>query len=242
VYGLKERLILGLDVPGLAEAEEIVKDLRDRVGFFKIGLELFCAAGPAAVEMVRCHGQRVFLDLKFHDIPNTVAGAMRRAVAIGAGMLNMHAAAGRVAMAGAVAAARETAGACGLPEPILLGVTVLTSLTTDDLAAQNVSVPVETQVEALARQTQAAGLGGVVCAGAEIHTIKRVCGSGFLTVVPGIRPLWAAAHDQKRVLTPAEAIKNGADFLVVTRPILSAADRRSALARILAEMEEPGNA
>ncbi|MGE5551646.1 MAG: orotidine-5'-phosphate decarboxylase [Bacteroidota bacterium] len=235
---LKERLIIGLDVPSLGEAEQIVRELGDAVDFYKIGLELFCAAGPAAVRMVRGYGRRVFLDLKFHDIPNTVAGAVRGAVATGAGMLNMHAAAGRLAMTEAVRAARESADAAGLPRPILLGVTVLTSLGPDDLAGMNVGVPVERQVEVLARQAKDAGLHGVVCAGAEARRIKEVCGSDFVTVVPGIRPAWAAANDQKRAMTPAEALANGADYLVVVRPVLAAADRRTALARILAEMEE----
>lgn len=239
---LKERLILGLDVPALAEAEEIVEELRDRVGLFKIGLELFCAAGPAAIAMVHRHGQRVFLDLKFHDIPNTVAGAVRRATAMGVAMLNLHGAAGKAALAAAVTAAGETAADGGLPAPILLGVTVLTSLGGDDLAAQNIAVSVDRQVESLARQVHEAGLNGVVCAGAEARKIKEACGSTFLTVVPGIRPAWAAANDQRRAMTPAEALACGADYLVVARPVLAAADRRAALSRILAEMEEAEDA
>lgn len=235
---MKERLIVALDVPTLREAEEIVVDLRGRVDFFKIGLELFCAAGPGAVEMVHRYGGRVFLDLKFHDIPNTIAGAVRRTAAMGVAMLNLHAAAGFAAMAAAVAAAREAASAEGLSAPILLGVTVLTSLDEAELRAQNIHVPVEQQVEALSRQALAAGLQGVVCAGGEVRTIKRACGREFLAVVPGIRPVWAGAQDQRRAVTPAEALAEGADYLVVGRPILGAPDRRSAVARILAEMEE----
>mgnify|MGYP000023538141 CR=1 FL=1 len=235
---MKERLIIALDVPTLREAEEVLADLHERVGFFKIGLELFCAAGPAAVEMVHRYGGRVFLDLKFHDIPNTVAGAVRRTAAMGVAMLNLHAAAGSAAMAAAAAAAREAASAEGLPPPILLGVTVLTSLDEAALRAQNIHVSVERQVKTLARHALAAGLQGVVCAGWEVRTIKRACGRGFLAVVPGIRPVWAEARDQKRAVTPAEALAEGADYLVVGRPILGAPDRRSAVARILAEMEE----
>ncbi|MGQ9778775.1 MAG: orotidine-5'-phosphate decarboxylase [Bacillota bacterium] len=235
---MRERLILALDLPTLREAEEVVAELCGEVGFFKIGLELFCAAGPAAVEMVHRHGGRVFLDLKFHDIPNTVAGAVRRVTAMGVEMLNLHAAAGFAALAAAVEAARETATVHGRPAPILLGVTVLTSLAAEDLAAQNVSVPVERQVATLAAMAHAAGLDGVVCAGNEVRTIKRTCGKEFLTVVPGIRPAWAGTQDQKRTMTPAAALACGADYLVLGRPVLAAADRRSALARILAEMEE----
>ncbi len=239
---LRERLILGLDVPSLAEAEEIVVQLRDRVGFFKIGLELFCAAGPPAVEMVKRYGQKVFLDLKFHDIPNTVAGAVRRAVAMGADMLNLHASAGSIAMAAAVKAARETAAQHGVSGPILLGVTVLTSLNIEDLQKMNIAVPVDRQVAALAGQAKEAGLDGVVCAGSEIGLIKALCGRRFKTVVPGIRPLWAAANDQKRSMTPGEAVKAGADYLVIVRPVLGAPDRREALIRIAAEMEEAKDA
>ncbi|MGE5598355.1 MAG: orotidine-5'-phosphate decarboxylase, partial [Bacteroidota bacterium] len=226
----------------LAEAEEIVEELRGLVGFFKVGLELFCAAGPAAVRMVRDRGGQVFLDLKFHDIPNTVAGAVRSATAAGAGMIDLHASAGSAAMAAAVAAARTEAAERGLPAPLLLGVTVLTSLGPEDLAVQHIGVPVATLVETLARQARDAGLDGVVCAGAEARMIKTVCGSTFRTVVPGIRPAWAPVHDQKRARTPAEALANGADYLVVARPILSAPDRRAAAAAILAEMEEAGHA
>ncbi|NLG84056.1 MAG: orotidine-5'-phosphate decarboxylase [Firmicutes bacterium] len=235
---MRERLILALDLPTLREAEEVVRELRGEVGFFKIGLELFCATGPAAVEMVHRHGGRVFLDLKFHDIPNTVAGAVRRGGAMGVEMLNLHAAAGTRALSAAVEAAREMASAHGRPAPVLLGVTVLTSLSAEDLAGQNIAAPVEQQVATLAAMVHAAGLDGVVCAGSEVRTIKRTCGKGFLTVVPGVRPAWAATGDQRRTMTPAEALVCGADYLVLGRPVLASADRRSALARILAEMEE----
>lgn len=235
---LKERLILGLDVPSLREAEEIVRDLRDQVGCFKIGLELFCGAGPAAVEMVRRHGQEVFLDLKLNDIPNTVAGAVRQIVAAGVKMFNMHAAAGFAAMSAAVDAARAAAAERHLPAPLLLGVTVLTSLNDSDLSAQNIRAGATEQVLTLAGQARAAGLGGVVCSGHEARIIKETCGEAFVTVVPGIRPAWAGANDQKRAMTPADAVKQGADYLVMVRPILSAANRREAIARILAEMEE----
>jgi len=235
---MKEHLIVGLDVPSLGEAEEIVEELSDRVGFFKIGLELFAAAGPAAVEMVHRHGQRVFLDLKLNDIPNTVAGAARHIAAMGVGMMTMHAMAGTAAMGAAQAAAVAAADAAGWPAPLVLGVTVLTSLNQEDLTAQNICVPVDRQVISLAGQAKASGLGGVVCAGAEARKIKESCGSNFRTVVPGIRPAWAAGNDQKRTMTPAEAIANGADYLVVVRPILAAENRREALSKILEEMRQ----
>ena len=192
--------------------------------------------------MVHRYGQRVFLDLKLHDIPNTVAGAARRIAAAGVGMFNLHASAGHAAMAGAARAAAEAAAERGRPKPIVLGVTVLTSLGPEDLRRLNIGLPLEEQVESLALQAAAAGLDGVVCAGAEARMIKRACGDAFVTVVPGVRPAWAGANDQKRAMTPAEALQNGADFLVIARPILAADDRRAAADRILAEMEAAVNA
>jgi orotidine-5'-phosphate decarboxylase len=218
-----DRLIVALDTPSLEEAEALVARLRPAVRCFKVGAALFTAAGPEAVRMVQRHGASVFLDLKWHDIPRTVAAAVRAAASLGAAMMTVHLAAGSEALraaVGEVAAAGE-----GGRGPRLLGVTVLTSLSADAAA-----------VLAAAREARACGLDGVVASAREAPAIKAACGEGFLVVAPGIRPPSAPPDDQRRTATADEAVRLGADFLVVGRPVALAADPAAEVARLLEAM------
>jgi orotidine-5'-phosphate decarboxylase len=229
----RERLIVALDSPELAEAEALVERLAGAVGMYKVGAQLFTAAGPAAVEMVKKRGGRVFLDLKFHDIPATVAGAVREAARLGVTLLTVHASGGT----GMLGAAAEAAAAAGRERPRILAVTVLTSL--DRLALQRelgVAASVEEHVGRLAGLARATGCDGVVASPQEAGTLRAVLGRDLLIVTPGIRPAGARADDQARVATPAVARRAGADYLVVGRPITDAADPAAAAAAIVAEI------
>ncbi|HKY96028.1 MAG TPA: orotidine-5'-phosphate decarboxylase [Kiloniellales bacterium] len=228
----RDRLIVALDSDGEAQARRWVERLAGRIGAFKIGKEFFTRFGPEGVARV-LQGQRFFLDLKFHDIPNTVAAAVRAALAMRPFMLNVHASGGPAMLQAAAAA---LAGA--QPRPLLIGVTVLTSMDDADLASVGQEGPVEAQVLRLAKLTQRSGLDGVVCSPREITALRRALPAGFKLVVPGVRPVWAAAADQKRMMTPGEAVAAGADYLVVGRPITGAADPAEAARRIVEEMEE----
>lgn len=228
----RSRIFVPLDTPDLETALRITRMLKGHVGGVKIGKEFFTALGPAGVARVTDEGMPLFLDLKFHDIPNTVAGAVRSAVAMAPMILNVHAGGGKAMMAAAADAAGEEAEKRGVPRPLVLGVTVLTSLDDADLAATGVSGTAEDQVLRLARLAGAAGLDGVVCSGAEIEPLRAALGPGFKLLVPGIRPDWAAAGDQKRILTPSDAVARGADFLVIGRPITGADDPVAAAEKI----------
>lgn len=224
------RIIVPLDVPTLAEATAMAKRLAGHVAAVKIGKQLFTAEGPVAIRAMHDLGLRVFLDLKFHDIPNTVAGAVAAAKAHGVWLVNVHAVGGTEMMR---AAARAAAGPS---RPLVIAVTVLTSLSEDShRAITGTSRTVEEQVRHLACETQAAGLDGVVASPHEIQSIREVCGPGFLIVTPGVRPADAALDDQQRVMTPGEAIRAGADYLVIGRPITGAKDPVDAAKRIAAE-------
>ncbi len=235
VSSAAERIIVALDLDDLTEARRAVRELRDLVRLFKVGLELFSSFGPEAVAAVREEGAEVFLDLKLHDIPRTAGRAARAAARLGVSMLTAHISGGREMLEAVVAEAG--AGAAGAP-PQVLGVTVLTSLTPEVLAADlGVARPLAEHVVDLALLGQRAGLAGVVAAVAEAPHIRKACGPGFLIVTPGIRPPGSTAGDQKRVATPKAALAAGADYLVVGRPVLAAADRREAVLNILAAME-----
>lgn len=231
------KLIVALDVPSLKEAEKIVKILTPLVRIFKIGKELFTSAGPEAVRMVRRHKAKVFLDLKFHDIPNTVGAACEAAVRLGVFMLNVHASGGKQMLFQAVQAVHKAAAKERINPPILLGVTVLTSLTDADLKDIGVNQKTAKQVERLARLSKACGLDGVVASGREIGLIRKAVPKPFLVITPGVRPLWAAQGDQKRIVTPKQAIEDGADLIVVGRPITENPDPRAATKKILAEIK-----
>ncbi|MDD3650591.1 orotidine-5'-phosphate decarboxylase [Immundisolibacter sp.] len=230
----KPPILIAVDRPDVAGALALVDRLDPALCRLKIGLELFTAAGPAAVEALQGRGFEVFLDLKFHDIPNTVAGACRSAAALGVWMINVHAGGGPrmlAAAAEAVASARR--------RPILVGVTVLTSMDQAELAAVGVAADPAAQVLRLARCCADAGLDGVVCSPLEIAPLRAALGRGFTLVTPGIRGPGDAQGDQRRTLAPAAALAAGADYLVIGRPITAAADPAAALQSILASLPAP---
>ena len=232
-----DRLIVALDVDSLDRATGLVDALAGQVTRFKIGSQLFTAAGPSAVEAVRKRGGAVFLDLKFHDIPNTVEGAAREAVRLGVFMFNVHASGGRAMMSAAARGAADAARTLGVPRPLVLAVTVLTSLDRAALAAElHVASSVEGHVLHLCTLTREAGLDGNVASPHEIRAIRNAEGPRWVVVTPGVRPAGGEQHDQSRVATPRAAIEAGADYLVVGRPITSAPDPGRAAAAILAEM------
>jgi len=233
-----DQLLVALDVESGARAMQLVDTLRGLAGGFKIGNQLFTSEGPALVRRIADAGSRVFLDLKYHDIPNTVEQAVEAAVGTGAWMINVHAAGGSAMMQAAARAARETSAKLGRPSPLMIGVTVLTSMDQNTLRAVGVERPVLDQVIALARMTQQAGLQGVVASAQETSAIRQACGPDFQIVTPGIRGASAGAerNDQSRTMGPAEAIKAGASYIVVGRPIIAAADPRGAAAAIVEEL------
>lgn len=236
-----DRIIVPLDVPTKAAAIALVKTLPD-VNFWKVGLELFVSSGPDILAELKQRQKRIFLDLKFHDIPNTVAGACRSAAQYGVDLLTIHATAGRRALQDAQAAFNTTppfeGGEGGDRSPKLIAITLLTSLNSRDLAF-DLKVPVELPQFALemAMMAKECGLAGAVCSPQEAKQIKAVCGEDFLLVCPGVRPDWAAKADQRRAMTPAAAIKAGADYLVIGRPITASEDPVAAFARICEELE-----
>jgi orotidine-5'-phosphate decarboxylase len=236
-----ERIFAALDTPDLTRAGQLATALAGVVGGVKIGKEFFTAHGPQGTRAVAGAGC-LFLDLKFHDIPNTVAGAVRAAVPLRPYLLTIHAAGGPAMLRAAVEVAGVAAGEVNVPRPRLLGITVLTSLDDGDLAAVGQRGPIAEQVRRLAALAQENGLDGVVCSPREIAALRDLCGPDFLLVVPGIRPDWATADDQKRVLTPAEAVAAGADHLVIGRPITGATDPLAAAQRIVAELSKPRRA
>jgi len=229
------QLIVALDVPNAEAALDIVRRLEGRVRFFKIGSELFTAAGPDIIKQVRARGAQVFLDLKFHDIPNTVARACRVAARYGAYMLTVHAAGGPAMVEAAAEAVRHEAGD---ERPRIIAVTVLTSI--DDRLWRDqlgMGSSVSDSIISLTRMAHGAGADGVVASPKDLSLIRESCGDELLIVTPGVRPAGAATGDQARVATPADAVRDGADFLVVGRPIVAAQDPAAAATAILAEME-----
>ena len=232
------RILVALDVDSRAKALALADTLRGAVGGYKIGKQLFTAEGPEMVRALAGRGDRVFLDLKFHDIPNTVAGAVKAAVATGAWMVNVHASGGSAMMRAAAQAAREAAESTGRARPLVIGVTVLTSMDAAALAEVGTTRPVIKQVVHLATLARAAGLDGVVASPQEIAAIRAACGPDFAIVTPGIRPAGQAGRDdQARTLTPAEAVAAGSTYLVVGRPITAAVDPRAAAEAIGQEVE-----
>ena len=230
-------ILVALDVESAAKALDLANQLRGSVGGYKIGKQLFTAEGPAMVRELTGRGDRVFLDLKFHDIPNTVAGAVQSAVATGAWMVNVHASGGSAMMKAAAEAAARAAIATGRPRPLVIGVTVLTSMTDAALLEIGVQRSMIDQVVHLAKLAKASGLDGVVASPQETRAIREACGRDFQIVTPGIRLTdQQGKDDQARTLTPAEAMAAGATYLVIGRPITSAPDPREAANRIAATL------
>ena len=227
-------LIAALDTPSLEAGLNLVERLGDSVEWFKVGSKLFCQAGPKAVEELKNRGKKVFLDLKFHDIPNTVANAVSAAAETGADMMNVHASGGMEMMRAAVDAAKSADN-----PPIIIAVTVLTSMDEGQLSqvlGPGATNNPERHVALLAELAAKAGMDGVVCSAWEIETIRGIAGSEFKLIVPGIRPAGAAVGDQKRVATPALAAEKGADFIVVGRPVYAADNPSEAASAIVAEL------
>ena len=235
-----DQLIVALDVDSGERALNLVSTLGTVAGAFKIGNRLFTLEGPDFVRTVVGTGARVFLDLKFHDIPNTVAQAVEAAVETGAWMVNVHASGGILMMQAAARAGREAAQRIRRPPPLLIAVTVLTSMDEEALRDVGVQRPVLDQVIALAKMAQAAGMDGVVASPQETKAIREACGKDFVIVTPGIRGAAAGSekNDQARTLGPADAIRAGANYIVVGRPIIAAADPRSAAEAIAKELQE----
>lgn len=231
----RDRLIVALDVPTLGRARVLAGDLRGVCRWVKVGLELYLAAGNAVISELADKGYSVFLDLKFHDIPNTVAGAVRSAASVGASLLTVHAAGGPAMLSAAAEAA-----AASPQGPRILAVTVLTSMDRAQLAAVGMSGPPVDQVLRLARIASASGIDGLVCSAAEARAVRRELGPQVYLVTPGIRPAGAESDDQKRVTTPAEAIRAGANAVVVGRPITQAMEPARAAQAIIDELEDAG--
>ncbi|MFP6626189.1 MAG: orotidine-5'-phosphate decarboxylase [Deltaproteobacteria bacterium] len=232
----RERLIFALDVGSLREAGEYLRVLEGTVGMFKVGKQLFLKAGPRIVKYIRDRGGEVFLDLKFHDIPQTVARASMEATRHGVVMFNVHASGSREMMRQTVAAVNRVCRTEKLRRPHILGVTVLTSLSAADLRTIGVRSRIEDQVVRLASLAEGAGMDGVVASPLEIAAIRKACSRRFLIVTPGIRSAGDEIGDQHRVSGPAEAIERGADYIVVGRPIRDAADPRAAAEGIVGEI------
>lgn len=224
----RERIIVALDVPERERALQLVRELRDSAGMFKVGLQLFIADGPAIVRAIRDEGADVFLDLKLHDIPNTVARAVESAAQLGVSMLTLHLAGGAEMIRAAVSARSA--------ELLLLGVTVLTSSIDETLRATGVEASVNEQVVRLATLGRECGIRGFVASAHELSSVRQRFGRDVVFVIPGLRPTGVALGDQQRVMSPGEAVRLGADYLVIGRPITSAAEPRAACEQILAEI------
>ena len=236
---MKDRLIVALDTDDGEDIDWMCATLGETVSWFKMGFQAFSALGMEAFPWFKQNGHKAFVDLKFHDIPNTVARDVGMMTKHGANMINMHASGGLMMMKAARASADDAAYAANIPSPILLGVTILTSIEETSFRMSFASVrTLSEQVAYLAQLSQEAGLDGVVASPLEIEPIRKACGDNFLIVTPGIRPKWAETGDQRRITTPAEAINRGADYIVVGRPIIEAEDPLEAAVMILDEMRE----
>jgi orotidine-5'-phosphate decarboxylase len=229
-------IICAIDTPDVTDATAIAQSVRPHVGAVKLGLEFFTANGAAGVAAINRLGIPIFLDLKFHDIPNTVAKAIAATVGMNMFMLTVHTSGGQHMLKAAIEASDRVAQVTGKERPLVIGVTLLTSLDQDDISLIGFNATVQEQVIRLADLAQSAGLDGVVCSPFEIAPIRKACGSDLTLVVPGIRPEGAEAGDQKRILTPKEALARGADYLVIGRPITDAADPALAAKKIQASL------
>ncbi|MBD8975471.1 orotidine-5'-phosphate decarboxylase [Veillonella magna] len=232
-----DRLIVALDVSTMEQMKDIVDTLGDAVSFYKVGMELFYAAGEDTVAYLRDCGKSVFLDLKLHDIPNTVAQGVKSLTRLGANLITIHGQGGAVMLKAAADAAREAAEELGVERPKLLAITVLTSFDDTTWSGIGGQLPIADQVRRLALLAKDAGVDGVVASPLEAKLIREACGDDFLIVTPGIRPAFAAANDQKRIATPSSALRDGASRLVIGRPITKADNPREAVRMILEEME-----
>lgn len=231
-----DRLIVALDVHTMEDVKQLVSKLGDSVSFYKVGMELFYSVGPDVVKWLKAEGKQVFLDLKLHDIPNTVAGGMASLMSLGADILNVHAAGGFTMMKVTAERLKAESEKRGIPCPKLIAITVLTSISQEEWEGMGQTANIKGQVVRLAMLAKKAGLDGVVASPQEAGLIKESCGSDFLIVTPGIRPANASADDQSRIATPEAALLAGATHLVVGRPIRAAENPRAAALSIVEEM------
>ena len=236
---VRDKLVLPLDVNTLDEARELVTELKDYVGVFKVGLQLYTSVGPDIIKMIQDEGREIFFDGKFHDIPNTVAKASANLIKHGVTFFNIHITGGSKMISSCTKIARETAKSLGLPKPKILGVTILTSFGQRTLTEELlININIDDYVTQLAKVAKKSGLDGIIASATDIPKIKKECGEDFIILCPAIRPTWSVVNDQIRVVTPRDAIRAGVDYLVVGRPITSANDRVSAAKLILDEMQE----
>lgn len=232
-----DRLIVALDVSSMEATTSIVTSLGDSVSYYKVGMELFYAAGEQTVAFLRDRNKSVFLDLKLHDIPNTVAHGIKSLTRLGAKLITIHSQGGKVMMEAAMKAAKEQAEELGVERPKLLAITALTSFDDENWSAIGGSLPISDHVVKLAKLAKEAGVDGVVASPLEAKLIREACGEDFLIVTPGIRPSFAATNDQKRIATPSSALQDGASRIVVGRPITQAENPQEAVRLIIEEME-----
>ncbi len=236
---IEERIIIALDVPTFDEAADLMDKLGDRARSLKVGSQLFTSVGPDIIREIKRRGKKLFLDLKFHDIPNTVARASEAAAELGVDIFNVHVSGGLEMMRDAAQATKAKASELGIEKPIVLGVTILTSI--DESMFQSVlgsCNSLKDQIVHMAKLAQKAGLDGVVASPQEIRLIREACGEDFVVLTPGVRPEWASSDDQKRTMTPVEAFKAGANYVVIGRPIYRAPEPADALERILRQLEK----
>jgi orotidine-5'-phosphate decarboxylase len=231
------RLIAALDFPTVEAAKKAVEEIGDAVAYYKVGMELYYAAGNDMIRFLKEHDKKVFLDLKLQDIPNTVASALKVEARLGVDMINVHAVGGKKMMEAAAKAVKETAEELGVERPKLIAVTILTSMDEEQFADLNYKNTIPEQVVALAKLAKAAGLDGVVASPKEAAAIREACGPDFLIVTPGVRPAGSALDDQSRVTTPAQAFANGSTHIVVGRPIMKAENRKQAAEAIVEEIK-----
>ncbi|MBO8159410.1 orotidine-5'-phosphate decarboxylase [Thermosyntropha sp.] len=235
----KDRIILALDVGTREEALDLVRKLKDYVGAFKVGMQLFNSTGPEIVKTINELGGKVFVDLKFHDIPNTVAEAGKVMTRLGCYMFNLHAAGGREMMKKVAGEVEKEAARLSISAPITLAVTVLTSISQEELENDMLIAGLKVEEVALkwAVMAKECGMKGVVCSPHEIKAVRAACGPDFKIVTPGIRPLWSEKNDQKRITTPKQALELGADYMVIGRPITKADNPKKAAEKIIEELE-----
>jgi orotidine-5'-phosphate decarboxylase len=236
IHHPKDRIIFALDVEHFSEAQYWVNLLKDQIGVFKVGKQLFTHAGPKVIDMIRKRNQNIFLDLKFHDIPTTVAKAGAEATKLNVSIFDLHALGGLEMMRKTVEASRTTAKELGIPKPLILAITILTSMDEDSLKEVGIRGPILEEVGQLALLAMKAGMDGVVASPQEIGIIRQKCGDKFLIVTPGIRLPTDKKDDQKRTLSPKEAISAGANYLVIGRPIKEAKDPLEAVQRIVEDI------
>lgn len=232
-----DRIITALDVHSLEDMKKLVETLGDSVSFYKVGMELFYSSGPDAVRYLKDQGKHVFLDLKVHDIPNTVGQSIRALTRLGADLMTLHGTGGRAMMEAAAEAVRDEAAKLNIERPRLLAVTVLTSIDEDAWKEIGGKYSIAESVKNLAKLAKEAGIDGTVSSPYEAKEIREMNGPDFLIVTPGIRPTFAVANDQKRFTTPSQALRDGASHLVIGRPITKAADPKEAAEKILAEIQ-----